>query len=94
MAMVQFRVDDELKNKAVSICEDLGIDLSTAIRMFMKRMVIENRIPFPMVNAQETYNKEKALDALQQIQNEFQASGQSVPTLEEINKDIKLARNV
>ena len=94
MAMVQFRVDDELKNKAVSICEDLGIDLSTAIRMFMKRMVIENGIPFPMVNAQEPYNKEKALDALQQIQNEFQASGQSVPTLEEINKDIKLARNV
>ena len=33
-SVLQVRVDDELKAQAAAIYEDLGIDLSTAIRMF------------------------------------------------------------
>ena len=39
-SIVQFRVDDDLKNEATKIYEELGIDLSTAMRMFLKRSVI------------------------------------------------------
>lgn len=41
-SIVQFRVDDDLKNVATKIYEELGIDLSTAMRMFLKRSVIVN----------------------------------------------------
>ena len=47
-SVVQFRVDDELKEQASEVCEELGIDLPTALRMFMKRTVAENGIPFSM----------------------------------------------
>lgn len=46
-SIVQFRVDDDLKNEATAVYEKLGIDLSTAMRMFLKRSVMENGIPFP-----------------------------------------------
>lgn len=47
-SVVQFRVDDELKAQASEVCEELGIDLPTALRMFMKRTVAEKGIPFSM----------------------------------------------
>lgn len=49
MAIVQLRVDDDLKAKASSIYEKLGIDLSSAIKMFLKRSVTVNGIPFSMI---------------------------------------------
>ena len=47
-SVMQFRVDEELKAQASEVCEELGIDLPTALRMFMKRTVAENGIPFDM----------------------------------------------
>ena len=44
--LIQVRVDEELKNQASEIYEALGLDLSSAIRMFLKRSIIENGIPF------------------------------------------------
>ena len=49
MAIIQLRIDDDLKIQAVSVFEKLGIDLSSAIRMFLKRSVLVNGIPFSMV---------------------------------------------
>lgn len=52
-SMIQFRIDDELKAEATALYEKLGIDLSTAMRMFLKRSVSVNGIPFSMVLPQE-----------------------------------------
>lgn len=46
--VMQVRVDEELKKQAAAVCEELGLDLPTAIRMFMKRTVLQNGIPFSM----------------------------------------------
>ena len=47
-SLIQIRVEDNLKKKAAQIYSDLGIDISTAVRMFLKRTVMENGIPFNM----------------------------------------------
>ena len=47
--LLQVRVDENLKAQAAKICENLGIDLSTAVRMFLHRTVTENGIPFSMI---------------------------------------------
>lgn len=52
-SLIQIRVEDNLKKKAAQIYSDLGIDISTAVRMFLKRTVMENGIPFNM-KLQET----------------------------------------
>ena len=61
MAIVQFRVDDELKSEASTIYERLGLDLSSALRMFMKRSVTMNGIPFSMILENEEYDAKKLL---------------------------------
>ena len=43
---VTLRVDKELKEQADALFEDMGLSLNTACRMFLKRAVQEQRIPF------------------------------------------------
>jgi len=45
MVMVSFRTDKELKEKATQVFESLGMNLSTAINMFLKQTVIQQKYP-------------------------------------------------
>ena len=92
MAIIQFRVDDDLKLQATSVYEKLGIDLSTAIRIFLKRSVIANGIPFSMVLEDDDYNSFKARQAMKNMQRISLENGNSEMTLDEINEEIRLAR--
>ena len=47
-SLVQFRADESMKTKATAICEQLGMDLTTYLRMCMSRLVQENGVPFSM----------------------------------------------
>lgn len=92
MALIQFRVDDDLKNQATEVYEKIGIDISTAMRMFLKKCVSMNGIPFPLRNSETTYVASKAVDALESMQEVSKANGNSKMTLDEINKEIRLSR--
>ncbi len=46
MAIIQVRVDDELKDRATEVANELGLDLPTAIRLFLRQMVAERALPF------------------------------------------------
>lgn len=46
MATISIRVNDELKEKSRNLFEALGIDMSTAITMFLAKSVREGGIPF------------------------------------------------
>lgn len=47
-SIVQFRIEDDLKAQATEIFDKLGLDLSTALRIFLKRSVAVKGIPFSM----------------------------------------------
>lgn len=49
MAQISFRIDDEVKKNAEEICEDIGMSISTAINIYLKRLVKERKIPFEIV---------------------------------------------
>lgn len=53
-SIVQFRIDDDLKTQATEIYEKLGLDLSTALRIFLKRSVAVRGIPFSMTLDNDT----------------------------------------
>ena len=44
--VVQFRVEEDLKNEAVQVYENIGIDLSSALRTFLKRSIKEKGFTF------------------------------------------------
>ena len=43
---VTLRIDKELKEQAEELFDDIGLSLNAACRMFLKRAVQEQRIPF------------------------------------------------
>ncbi len=90
--LVQVRIDDELKNQATAVYDALGIDLSTAVRMFLKRSVMVNGVPFDMILPKSDYKAEKAEKALQKLSSAAMENGTSEMTLEEINAEIEAVR--
>ncbi|NMW65531.1 type II toxin-antitoxin system RelB/DinJ family antitoxin [Mobiluncus mulieris] len=93
MATVQLRVDDELKREATAVYEELGLDLSSAIRMFLKRSVVARGIPFATVLEPEaSVSAATALQAMTQLGVSARANGVSDLKLEEINQEVAMLR--
>lgn len=45
---INVRVDADVKRKADQICQELGMNLSTAINIFLRQTVRSDGIPFPV----------------------------------------------
>ena len=91
--LVQVRVDDELKNQATAVYDALGIDLSTAVRMFLKRSIMVNGVPFNMTLPKSDFKAERASRALQELSDSAAKNGTSEMTLEGINAQIDAVRS-
>jgi len=89
-ALVQFRTDDTSKIKAANICERLGIDLPTYMRMCISRLIQENGIPFSMKLEKEPENR--AIAAMKAASRIAEENGIADMTLDEINAEIAEAR--
>ncbi len=91
-SLLQVRVEDSLKDEAARVFENLGIDTSTAVRMFLKRSVMENGIPFRMTLPKEPYEADRGFRAMQEISETAEKTGVSEMSLDEINAEIEASR--
>ena len=48
MAQISLRVDDDVKSSAEQTLNDIGLSMSTAINIFLKKVARERRIPFEL----------------------------------------------
>lgn len=56
MKTLQIRISDDDKKAADSVLEQIGIDMPTAIRLYLKRIVVTKSIPFELsIPKEETY---------------------------------------
>lgn len=88
--LVQVRVDKALKEEVSEIYEMLGLDLPTAIRMFLVRSKLERGLPLNTMLPKATVTRSEALDALDTLF--LQASGAPDMTPDEINAEIAAVR--
>ena len=88
--LVQFRTDETSRIKAMMICERLGIDLQTYMRMCISRLISENGVPFSM-KLQNVPNN-KGILALKEMGRISLENGNSEMTLDEINAEIAKTR--
>lgn len=65
-SLIQIRVDDQLKKEVTDIYEQLGLDLPTAIRMFLKKSVVTRGIPFDTTLPGKAMSGAEALEALKE----------------------------
>ena len=86
------RMDSDLKVQFDSLCDEFGMSTNTAFNIFARMVVRKRRIPF-LIEAPEKEEVVKkgqaAFDELRRIAAENGLSGMS---LEEINEEIRLAR--
>lgn len=66
MSQIAVRVDDQLKKEATEIFNELGLDMSTAVKLFLKQSVLTKSIPFKL--ALDEYSKEEVEQAKKDIQ--------------------------
>ena len=59
IANINIKTDSELKKQAESLFADLGMNMTTALNIFMRQAVRENRIPFEITR--DPYSLEKAV---------------------------------
>ncbi len=57
MAQISLRVDDEVKRDVERTLDDIGLSMSAAINIFLKKVARENRIPFEL-SADPFYSRE------------------------------------
>lgn len=91
--VMQIRIDEQLRNEASEVYERLGIDIPTAVRMFLKRSVLDNGIPFAMTLPKDNMITSKAVKALNEIQESAMADGKAEMCLDEINAEIADTRS-
>jgi DNA-damage-inducible protein J len=64
MATIQVRVDDEIKTEADNLFNSLGLDTSTAVRMFLWAAIEHDGIPFQI---RHKTPKEDLLEAIEDV---------------------------
>ena len=86
----QFRCDKALREDCVAIYEALGMDLNTALRMFLERTRMERGLPFPAVLPTDRMTAAEARRAIAAMRKE--ADDMPEMSLDEINAEIQASR--
>lgn len=66
MAQISLRVDDDVKRGAERTLNEIGLSMSTAINVFLKKVARENRIPFEL-SADPFYSQENITELERRI---------------------------
>lgn len=82
MKLVNIRMDEDLKKEMEIVCNDLGINITTAFTIFAKKLTREKRIPFS-VSIDPFYSTEN-IKALQESVSQVNDGKVITKTLEEL----------
>ena len=69
MVQINVRVDEDVKIGAERVCQEIGISMSSAINVYLKKIARENKIPFELT-ADPFYSKEN-MDYLEKKYNDY-----------------------
>jgi len=66
MAQVNIRMDDSLKEKADRLFEDLGLNMTTAVNMFVRQVIRQGGIPFEVTTKIDPFYSARNMKVLMQ----------------------------
>ena len=82
MANVQVKVDDHLRDTAQAVAASMGLDLASAVRIFLTQMVRENGLPFKPTG--DPFYSERNMAALDKSIAQLNAGQTVAKTLDEL----------
>ena len=97
MAQTAFtvRMDSDTKKRFDELCKDFGMSANTALNVFARTVVKQERIPFEVESEKETEQKgisRRFGAVIDELRAEAQKNGVADMSLEEINAIIKETR--
>lgn len=94
MALATFsvRMDETLKKQFDGLCQEFGMNATTAINVFARAVVRQRRIPFEISSPETNITREGAMQAFLALRAQAKENGVSDLSPEEINEEINLAR--
>jgi DNA-damage-inducible protein J len=83
-SMLHVRVDDETKERATEALEAMGLSVSDAVRLFLRRVVVDQAFPLELKvpNAETRAAMAEAEATLQQRRARFASAGELFDDLE------------
>lgn len=80
--LVNVRMDEDLKKSFDTVCNELGMNMTTAIVIFAKKVSREKRIPFDV--SIDPFYSESNMKALQESIEQINSGKTVVKSLEEL----------
>ena len=92
MAQATFsvRMDENLKQQFDALCSDFGMNATTAFNVFARAVVRERKIPFEIQASSEV--PLTGMQTFMALRDEAKKNGIQDLSLEEINEEIRMAR--
>lgn len=81
---LNIRMDENLKKQFDSLCEEIGMSMTTAVCIFAKKAVRERRIPFELTADSDPFYSEENMKRLNRSVYQLETGGGAV---HEVNVD-------
>ena len=85
------RMDATLKRQFDALCEEFGMNATTAFNVFARAVVRERKIPFE-IQASDSVTRADGMQAFQTLRAEAKQNNIQDLSLEEINEEIRQER--
>lgn len=92
MTAYTIRIDNETKKQFDLLCKRLGLSVSTAFNLFIRKSLREQAIPFRIDLNTSNLVMENAKRAIDEMRASSAQNGLSEMSLEEINEEIRFSR--
>lgn len=92
--LCQIQIDKNLAQKATDVFSSIGLDLQSAVQLFLKRSVQAQGIPFSMrISDKREESTDEAITAMINMSRMAEEAGIANMTLDEINAEIDSVRH-
>jgi len=88
---ISARIDSTDKIAFDEFCSSVGLNTSSVLNMFIKKVISENRIPFE-ISANKKTSLDEGKNAFIQMREEARRNGLQNMSIADINKEISASR--
>ena len=85
------RMDSDIKKKFDDLCKDFGMSANTAVNMFARAVIKQERLPFD-VESEKQAKLQRAWEAVERMHTTAVANGIADMSMEEIDEEIRQYR--
>ena len=89
---VTVRLDEDTKREFDVFCENVGINVTTAFNMFIRAVLRNRELPFPVTDKAKTIDDGSLMSAFREAQEHAIANGTAGLSMDEINEIIQECR--